>query len=95
MIDTLGIVLFNIISFLTGIFTGIGVYHKCRQKDLNYNNPQVISTTYPFSPPQETSSSVTSASASAPPPFNLNSSPVLASQAKQKQTEIIIKNNND
>ena len=93
MIDTLGIVLFNIISFLTGIFTGIGVYHKCRQKDLNYNNPQVISTTYPFSPPQETSSSVTSASA--PPPFNLNSSPVLASQAKQKQTEIIIKNNND
>jgi hypothetical protein len=92
MIDTLGIVLFNIISFFTGIFTGIGVYHKCRQNDLNYNNPQVISTTYPFSPPQETSSSV---SASAPPPFNLNSSPVLASQQKQKQTEIIIKNNND
>ena len=88
MIDTLGIVLFNIISFFSGIFTGIGVYHKCRTNDLNYNKPQVISTTYPFSPPQETSSA-----ASAPPPFNLNNSPVLASQPKQ--TEIIIKNNND
>tara|TARA_B100002051_G_C16729613_1_gene637444 strand:- start:923 stop:1186 length:264 start_codon:yes stop_codon:yes gene_type:complete len=86
MIDILGIVLFNIISFFSGIFTGIGVYHKCRQKDLNYNNPRVISTTYPFSPQIDSSSS-----ASAPPPFNLNSSPVLASQPKQ--TEIIIKNN--
>lgn len=92
MIDVLGVVLFNIISFFSGIFTGIGVYHKCRTNDLNYNNPQVISTTYPFSPPQETSSAI---SASAPPSFNLNSSPVLASQQKMKQTEIIIKNNND
>ena len=93
--NTFDIVLINIISYMTGIFTGIGIYIKCKKNiiELNHDNPQIITTTYPslqhISPPclnlHEQSSAHTL--------YNLQSNqPVVASQnIQQPQTEIIIK----
>jgi len=92
--NTIDIVLINIISYMTGIFTGIGIYIKYNKNiiELNHDNPRTITTTYPplqhIPPglnPQE--------QPSAPTLYNLQSEqPVVASQnIQQPQTEIIIK----
>tara|TARA_B100000745_G_scaffold289289_1_gene227282 strand:+ start:173 stop:466 length:294 start_codon:yes stop_codon:yes gene_type:complete len=93
MIEILDIVLINIVSYCFGIFTGFGIYHKCKRTETEYNNNNILTNpmdNYESSPPQ------TIHYASAPSPFNLNSSPVLAAQPQPQpppqQTEIIIKN---
>ena len=82
--NTFDIVLINIISYMTGIFTGIGIYIKCKKNiiELNHDNPRTITTTYP--PLQHISPSLNpQEQASAPTLYNL--------QSEQPQTEIIIK----
>ena len=88
------IVLINIISYMTGIFTGIGIYIKYKKNiiELNHDNPRIITTTYP--PLQDISSSLNPHDqASAPTIYNLQSEQsVITSQTiQQPQTEIIIK----
>ena len=91
--NTVDIVLINIISYMTGIFTGIGIYIKCKKNiiELNHDNPRTITTTYP--PLQH----ISQEQVSPPTLYNLQSEqpvqPVVTSQnIQQPQTEIIIKN---
>lgn len=82
------IILINLISFLCGSLTGLGIYHKICVKDINNDNPR-IGTTYPFSPP------IIPTQPSAPPPFNLNSEPIIEAQptsSSSGNTEIVIRN---
>ena len=83
------IILINVLSFLCGSFTGLGIYHKFFLKDINHDNPREIRTTYPFSPP------VMPIQASAPPPFNHISEPIIEAQptsSTSRNTEIVIRN---
>jgi len=85
MNEIVDIILLNIVSYCFGIFTGFGIYHKCKRIDVDLNNNRTNPMdNYESSPPQPIHY------ATAPSQFNLNSSPVLAAQPQQ--TEIIIKN---
>ena len=86
------IILINLLSFLCGSLTGLGIYHKICIKDINHDNPREIGTTYPFSPP------IIPTQPSAPPPFNLNSEPIIEAQptsSSSGNTEIVIRNHNN
>ena len=87
-IEIYDIVLVNILSYLIGIFSGVGLsikYHNRGQ--LNHDNPREITTTYPFT---NISPALPIQPASAPPPLNLQGAQIV--EATPQQTEIVIKN---
>ena len=87
------IILINLLSFLCGSLTGLGIYHKICVKDINHDNPREIGTTYPFSPPI-----IPTQPSAPPPPFNLNSEPIIEAQptsSSSGNTEIVIRNHNN
>ncbi len=89
-IEGYDIVLFNILSYMVGIFSGLAISHRYCKENVNHDNPREIGTTYPFT---NISPGLTPQNnATAPPPFNLNGEAVIEAQPPQ-QTEIIIKNN--
>jgi|TARA_B110000967_G_scaffold207515_1_gene257093 hypothetical protein len=80
------IVLFNVLSFLVGVFSGLGISMKYCRENVNHDHPREIGATYQFSP------GLTPLQPSAPPPFNLNENVVEAhaTSSAPGKTEIVI-----
>jgi len=82
------IVLFNVLSFLVGIFSGLGISMKYCRENVNHDHPREIGATYPFT---NLSPALVPTQPNAPPPFNLNGENVVeAHPTSQGKTEIVI-----
>jgi hypothetical protein len=81
------IVLFNVLSFLVGVFSGLGISMKYCRENVNHDHPREIGATYQFSP------GFTPLQPTAPPPFNLTGENVVEAHATSSapgKTEIVI-----
>jgi len=86
-IEVYDIVLFNVLSFMVGVFSGLGVSMKYCRENVNHDHPREIGATYQFSP------SIIPSQPTAPPPFNLNTEHVVEAHATSSapgKTEIVI-----
>jgi hypothetical protein len=81
------IVLFNVLSFLVGVFSGLGISMKYCRENVNHDHPREIGATYQFSP------GLVPSQPTAPPPFNLNAEHIVEAQPTSSstgKTEIVI-----
>ena len=83
------IVLFNVLSFLVGVFSGLGISMKYCRENVNHDHPRQIGATYPFT----NLPALVPTQPNAPPPFNINGENVVEAHATSSapgKTEIVI-----